>query len=83
VEQFGQLSCFGIVARDIASLVQIAVDTSQCEVAEVIAPAVFSRKNMFDVQGCQRRLVLMQSAILTTKIRPAANQVSRGGVHAG
>ena len=83
MEQFGQLSCFRIVARDITSFVQIAVDARQCEIVEIIAPAVFPRKNMLDMQGGQWRLILMQSAILATEICPVANPASRGGVHAG
>jgi hypothetical protein len=63
--------------------VQIAVDTSQCEIVEVIVAAMFPRKNMFDVQGSQRRLVLVQSAILATKICPTANLVSCSDIHAG
>jgi len=83
MEQLGQLSRFGIVTCHITSFMQVAVDASQREIVEVIAPAVFSRQNMLDVQGGQGRLVLMQSAILATETCPVANVASRGGVHAG
>jgi hypothetical protein len=82
-EQLGQLSRFRIVTCHITSFVQIAVDTSQREIVEVVAPAVFPRQNMLNMQGGQRRLVLMQSAILATEICPAANLASHGGIHAG
>jgi hypothetical protein len=72
---------FGVITSHIAPFVQIAVDTSQREVVEIIVSAVFSRPNVFDVQGSQRRLILIQSTILAAAISSPANMLSRGEIH--
>jgi hypothetical protein len=83
MEYLGQRPCFRIVAGHVAPFVQIAVNASQRKIVKVVTSAMFSWKNMLDMQSGQRRLVLMQSAILASEVCPAANLTSHGGVHAG
>jgi hypothetical protein len=82
MKQFRQLPRFRIIPGHIAPFVQIAVYASQCKIVEIIASAMLPRKNVFDVQSGQRRLILMQTAILAAKSCSATNLTSRGSIHA-
>jgi hypothetical protein len=53
-------------ARQVRAFVKITVNASQSQIVEIITTAVEFRENVLDVQDCQRRVVLMQLAVLAT-----------------
>ena len=81
VEEFRQGACLRIVSSDVAPLVQIAVNTGQREIIQLIVPAVLFRQNVLDVERGQGRLILMETTIFTAVSSTLADGPTRGGVH--
>lgn len=67
MEQLGDGAGHGINACEVGALVKIAVDACEAEVGLVIGAAMLAWTDMLDVQGGQRRVILVQTAILTPK----------------
>jgi hypothetical protein len=61
---------------------EIAVDTGKTEVRIIVTAAMFERADVFDVQGGERGIFLMDLAILASVTRAFPDQGSRGGIHA-
>ena len=59
--------------RQVRTLVQIAIDAGKSKVVEVIASAMSLWNDVFDVQGGQRRIILMKTTILASVSRTLAN----------
>ena len=64
VKEGGDACRVWISSRDVAGLRKIAVNAGKSKVPDIVSATVFSRIDVFDLQRCQRRVVLMQLAIL-------------------
>lgn len=73
VEQFSDLPSFGIDSGEIRTLMQVAVDAGECQIAELIAATMAARNDVLHVELGQRRILLSQLAILASIPRPFPN----------
>ena len=81
VEQFCHCAGLRVYAGQICAFVQVAVNTGQCEIFQVVTTAVRLSNDMLDMKGCQRGIILVESAILTAITRAASSAGSVGRVH--
>jgi hypothetical protein len=81
MKQFGYSIRFRINAGEVRTFVQITVDARAREIVDLIAAAVNTRDNMFNVENGEWRVVLMNLAILATIVGPFSNRGSRRGIH--
>ncbi len=81
VEQRHHLVGFGIEAGQIGALEQIAADASQSQIAIIIPSAVLLWDHMLNLEGREGRMLLLESAILTTIVRPITNELPESGIH--
>lgn len=77
VESFGDGAGERVNARQVGAFVEVTVDAREAEIGFVIGAAVLARADVLDVQGGERRVILMQVAILATVGRPLAHEGSR------
>jgi hypothetical protein len=80
VEKQGHRLGLGIDSGEIGAFVEIAIDAGETEVRIVVA--MLERVDVFDVQGGERGIFLMDLAILAAVTRVFPDQGSRGGIHA-
>ena len=66
VEEAGEFIGQGIDAGEVGAFVEIAVDAGEAEIGLMIAAAVFEGADVLDVKRGERRIVLMDAAILTS-----------------
>ena len=77
VEQLGDRAGERVNAGQVGAFVEIAVDAREAEIGLIIGAAVLARADVLDVEGGERRVILMQVAILAAVCRPLAHQGSR------
>ena len=70
-----------IEARDIGTLVPIAVRACQCQILKLCLSAMLPGKNVFDVETDRGDRRLRQSAVLTGRMSSVGYSLSRGCVH--
>ena len=56
---------------------EITVDAREAEIGFIIGATVLARADVFDVEGRERRVILMQVAILAAVCGPLAHEDSR------
>lgn len=66
MKKFGEMAGYGIDPCQIRTLVKIAIDAGEGEIAQFVGASVLLRHDVFDVQHCKRRVVLMQLTIFAT-----------------
>jgi hypothetical protein len=66
MKEFRNRARFWIDASQVRSFMQITIDAGQCQVIEVVASAMNSWDDVFDVKHRERRIVLVEVAILTS-----------------
>ena len=76
MKQLCNLIRFRIDTRQVCPLVQIAIDTGESKVLEIIGAAMNLRNDMFDVKCGQRRIILMQTTIFASILGAFADSVS-------
>ena len=81
VKQLRHFSRLWIVSRDIATFVQIAVNTSQREILEIVGPTVLPWQNVLNMQRRQRRSLLVEFAVFTPIPRTFADRPALGSIH--
>ena len=64
MEKFRDLIRLRINARQVRAFMEITVDTSQREIVEIIAAAMSSRTDMFDMKRSQRGILLVKLAVI-------------------
>ena len=66
VEEIRHTASLGIDAAQVSSFVKVAIDAGQREVLRVISPTMNFWNNMLDVEGCQRRIVLVKLTVFAS-----------------
>ena len=77
VEQPGERAGERVNAGQVGAFVEIAVDAREAEIGLIIGAAVLARADVLEVQGRERRVILMQAAILAAVRGPLAHEGSR------
>ena len=81
VEQLGDRAGERVNARQVGAFAEVAVDAREAKIGFVIGAAVLARADVLDVQGRERRVILMQVAILAAVRGPLAHEGSRRLCH--
>ena len=68
-------------AGEVGAFAQIAVYAREAEVEFVIGAAVLARADVLDVEGGERRVILMQAALLAAVRGPLAHEGARRRGH--
>ena len=66
MKQIGYLIGLRINTRQVRSFMQIAIDAGQGKIAGVVRTSMLFGNDVLDMQDSQRRVVLMEPAILAT-----------------
>jgi hypothetical protein len=74
VKQFYDTFRVGVDAREVWSLVTVAVRARKSEVALVVGPAVLPRDNVLDLVAKERFLILTHATVLATLLRSVADE---------
>ena len=77
VEQLGDRAGERVNARQVGTFAEVAVDAREAEVRFIIGAAVLVRADVLDVEDRERRVILMQVAILAAVRGPLAHKGSR------
>jgi len=72
---------FRISTGNVAGLGQIAVDAGKGKVPEFIATPMLSGSDVFNLQRCERRLILVKPTVLTSIVGSLPNKSFRRCVH--
>jgi hypothetical protein len=81
MEKFGDLIRLRINARQIGAFVEITIDASQRQIVEIIAAAMAFRNNVFDMEGSQRGVHLMEAAVFAAITGALTNPGSGSLIH--
>ena len=81
VEQTDNRAGVQVNAGQITPLIGVASVTGEREVGEVVGAAVFSRNDVFNVEGGEWQLVLVQPTVLAASSRPFPNLPASHRVH--
>lgn len=68
---------FNVSTAQIARLGQIAIVTGPREALRFVGTAVFLGKDMLDVEGKQRQVVFMETAVLAAPVGACSDQPAR------
>ena len=74
IEKHRDRVAFRIDAREVRTLVQIAIDTGQREILQLISAAMLLWSHVFYVQNREWGVVLMKFAVFAPIFRPAAGE---------